>query len=57
MMTTCEQFALDNNLMFSTNVNIKKSKSKCIIFSKNPADRVNVSPIMLNGNPEFPTAE
>ena len=51
MMTTCQNFAADNNLQFSTNVIPKKSKSKCIIFCKNPAFRENVSPIMLDGNP------
>ena len=51
LMTTCQNFANDNNLKFSTNNIPAKSKSKCIIFSKNAAHRLNVSPIMLDGNP------
>ena len=35
LMTTCEKFDDQNNLTFSTNIDPKKSKSKCIIFSKN----------------------
>ena len=49
--TTCESFAAQNNLTFSTNSDPAKSKSKCIIFCKSPAQRVNVPCIMLNGKP------
>ena len=51
MMTECEIFAGANHLQFSTNIDPVKSKTKCIIFSKNDIDRTGISPIMLNGNP------
>ena len=48
MMNECESFAANNNLQFSVNSCPIKSKSKCIIFSKNAADRNGVDPILLN---------
>ena len=45
-MSICEQFTKDHNLQFSTNTDIKKSKTKCVAFlTKN---RV-LKPIKLNG--------
>ena len=51
MMDECHSFASANNLQFSCNIDPVKSKSKCIIFSKNAADRTGVDPILLNGVP------
>ena len=51
MVDNCSKFAKENSLKFSTNPNPKLSKTKCIIFSKNANDRVNVTPIILNGDP------
>ena len=47
----CSKFAKQNSLKFSTNPIPKLSKTKCIIFSKNVNERVNVTPIILNGDP------
>ena len=47
MMKICEEFAVEHNLSFSTNVNPKKSKTKCVAFLKKPRA---LSPIKLNGN-------
>ena len=51
LMTTCEKFASQNNLTFSTNIDPKKSKTKCMIFNKSPAKRVGVPEIILNNKP------
>ena len=51
MVDICEQFAGKHNLKFSTNPNVEKSKTKCIIFSKKVRDRLHVAPIFLNGTP------
>ena len=32
MMTTCEQYAASHNLQFSTNIDPKKSKTKCLAY-------------------------
>ena len=42
MINECQSFAAANNLQFSVNADPVKSKSKCLIFSKNVADRTNV---------------
>jgi len=34
MVNICEQFANIYKLKFSTNINVEKSKTKCMIFSK-----------------------
>ena len=49
MVKICETFAASKSLVFSTNVDSEKSKTKCIIFSKKKT--ANVSPILLNGDP------
>ena len=46
MMETCEKFAKDHNLQYSTNENPKKSKTKCVAFLKKQR---NLKPIKLNG--------
>ena len=49
MVMICEEFAKSKSLKFSTHADPKKSKTKCIMFSKSkPAD---VAPILLNGDP------
>ena len=50
MVSKCEEFSKNNNLKFSTNEDPEKSKTKGIIFSKRPADRIGVTPIVLRGN-------
>ena len=50
MVTECDAFAKENGMKFSTNVDPKKSKTKCIIFSKKPDARVNVDQIILNND-------
>ena len=51
MVAICEQFAKNMKLKFSTDVDPKKSKTKCVIFTKVKNARKNVYPIMLNGDP------
>ena len=51
MVSECERFASERNLLFSTNPVARKSKTKSIIFSKVASERENVAPIMLNGLP------
>ena len=51
MVNICQNFASSRNLKFSTHTNPDKSKTKCIVFSKQIRDRVNVQPIKLNGDP------
>ena len=38
MTTICERYADIYDLKFSTNVNVVKSKKKCLIFSKTVID-------------------
>ena len=49
MVKICENFARKKSLKFSTNVDAKKSKTKCIIFTRGKESEV--SPIILNGDP------
>ena len=51
MVETCAKFVRKKNLKFSTNMNPEKSKTKCIVFSKNPRDRLQLAPVLLNGDP------
>ena len=51
MVSICEDFASEKKLKFSTNSDLNKSKTKCIIFSRVKHYRQNVAPIMLNDNP------
>ena len=51
MVNICHDFASRRNLKFSTNLNPDKSKTKCLIFSKQVKDRENVLPILLDGVP------
>ena len=47
MMNICQRFAADHNLLFSTNPDPAKAKTKCIHFSKKNID---LAEIKLNGN-------
>ena len=49
MINICSEFMKQKSLKFSTHVNPVKSKTKCVIFSKNKKDRNNVTPVKLNG--------
>ena len=51
MMNICQKFAASRNLTFSTNVDIKKSKTKCIVFSRRKVQTENIVPIYLNNTP------
>ena len=51
MVNICAEFAKSRNLKFSTNPDPKKSKTKCLIFSKQARQRQDVLPILLNGDP------
>ena len=50
MVNIGAEFMRKKNLKFSTNANIEKSKTKCIIFAKKHRDRFNVCPVKLNGD-------
>jgi len=50
-ITLCENFADLYSLKFSTNVNVEKSKTKCLVFSSDNMNINDVSPIILNGVP------
>ena len=47
MINTCEQYAASQNLQFSTNIDPKKSKTKCLAFLKKERD---LKKIVLDGN-------
>ena len=49
MVNICEKFADRKSLVFSTNIDPVKSKTKCIIFAKKKIS--GVTPILLNGDP------
>ena len=48
MVSICEKHAVDNNLMFSTDIDPKKSKTMCVAF--NCSNRGDLSPVKLNGD-------
>lgn len=50
MVDLCQEFASGKNLKFGTHPDPDKSKTKCIVFSKNKKDRINIPPVMLNGD-------
>ena len=50
MVDLCHEFAASKNLKFGTNSDPEKSKTKCIVFSKNKRDWTNVLPVQLNGD-------
>ena len=51
MIEESENYAREYNFTFSTNPDPVKSKTKCIIFSKNPNHRTGVDKVVLNGTP------
>ena len=51
MINASEKYMSKRNLIFSTNPDPAKSKTKAIIFSKRRVDTSNVVPIMLNNQP------
>ena len=51
MVKVCEQFAYDLKLKFSTNVDVIKCKTKCIVFSKTTVNYNEYASIYLNGLP------
>jgi len=48
MVKICEDFAKATKLKFSTNIQIEKCKTKCLIFSKERANYNEITPILLN---------
>ena len=51
MVTVCEKFTKKRKLKFSTNVNPAKSKTKCVVFTKEKNLKDRLAPIILDGNP------
>ena len=51
MINVCSEFAGRKNLKFGTNADPEKSKTKCIVFSKNKKDFKNLLPLKLLGCP------
>ena len=51
MTNVCEKFASLHQLNFSTNVDVSKSKTKCIVFSNPVMNTDNICPILLNNLP------
>ena len=49
MLQTCERFAENNNLQFSTDPDPAKSKSKCILVTGLRKNLVKPIPLVLNG--------
>ena len=49
MVAICEEYGKDHNLVFSTDPNPRKSKTKCIQFSPGRRNIVNPPPIILDG--------
>ena len=48
MVDLCQSHAEQNNLLFSTDPDPKKSKTMCVAFCN--SDKVKLAPVMLNGN-------
>ena len=51
MIQESEKYAEEFNFTFSTNKDPVKSKTKCIIFSKNQNQRTGIDKVILNGTP------
>ena len=58
MLGICEEWAKDSNVLFSTDLNPKKSKSKIIYMCGQRTSLAKPAPILLNGSalPYVPTA-
>ena len=50
MVNTCHEFVSARNLKFGTNVDPKRSKTKCIMFSKRAKSQELPKNIMLDGH-------
>ena len=50
MVNLSARYMRKRGLKFSTNIDISKSKTKCIVFSQKEKDRSGVLPITLNGD-------
>ena len=48
MVTICEQYGREHNLVFSTDPDPKKSKTKCVLFTGNTCQN-NPAPVILDG--------
>ena len=51
MVDECQVFAAKKNLKFGTHPDPEKSKTKCIVFSKNKKDHLNLQPVELDRVP------
>ena len=51
LVDTCQKFVARKNLKFGTSPDPDKSKTKCIVFSKQRVDTRNLLPVRLNGDP------
>ena len=51
MTNVCEKFVSLHQLKFSTDVDVSKSKTKCIVFSNPGMNTDNICPILLNNLP------
>ena len=50
MLNICQNFAEKHDMLFSTDPEPKKSKTKCLYFSAK-AQKINPTPVILNNNP------
>ena len=50
MVDICSTYAKSHNLTFSVNIDVRKSKTKCIVFSNRAVNTANIAPILLNGS-------
>ena len=58
MLKVCERYAMENNISFSTDENLTKSKTKIVYMCGNMKSRAYPAPLKLNGRnlPFVPTA-
>ena len=56
MVDICHKFVSERNLSFGTNIDPKKSKTKCLVFSKKRVKLDELKPIKLDGH-ELPWVE
>ena len=50
MLDICQEYATSHSMLFSTDPNPTKSKTKCLFFSRKRSSEV-ISPVTLNGDP------
>ena len=51
MVDICQEFVSSRNMKFGTSPDPQKSKTKCIVFSKNKRDYQGIISVKLNGDP------